>query len=102
MTIYHLLGIEGIRFLFFDYVPWQPARDKFLGSLGGSDSINKFLNCPFCQGFWLGLFFNFYNMYLNKIGILDTILFSFATGMFCYILCIFIKFAESVIVKNDV
>lgn len=89
MTIYHLLGIAGIRFLLFDYRHWQPLRDKLLGGLKEIDVIYKFLNCPFCQGFWLGVIYNFYQLYLNSVGVGDFILFSFASGMFCYALYYF-------------
>ncbi|MTV48426.1 hypothetical protein GJ688_05440 [Heliobacillus mobilis] len=55
-----LLFALAIRFFVFDFILFKPVRER-LKSL--HYLLKKLLSCPFCQGFWCGLFVYLWNHY---------------------------------------
>jgi len=57
ITIYNLLGIAYLgNMIAYDFLPIQPAKQKFISFLPFiSSHVDKLLNCSKCVSFWLGL-----------------------------------------------
>ncbi|MZP29250.1 DUF1360 domain-containing protein [Heliobacterium undosum] len=48
-----LLAALSIRFFLFDFILFKPIRERLKKV---HYFFRKLLGCPFCQGFWCGLF----------------------------------------------
>ena len=77
----NIILLMSIRFFLFDFYLFKPIW-KYICQKWDNSLITHFFNCPFCQGFWLGLF---YSMYFMKIDILYNLSFGFISGFINYV-----------------
>lgn len=56
MTLLDCLTVLSISFFIFEFYLFAEVRN-YLRELNWF--FKKLLNCPFCQGFWTGLFYHF-------------------------------------------
>jgi hypothetical protein len=73
-----IIFVISLRFFIFDFSHFKSIRNKFFQL--NNYFITKFLKCPFCQGFWLGLFYN-----IIKSGglFLESVFFGFVMAIIC-------------------
>lgn len=77
--VLNILLIMAIRFFLFDFYLFQSIWTKCKSK--NNYFITHFLNCPFCQGFWIGFV---YSLLLLPYGFFQSFAFGFITGFLNY------------------
>lgn len=76
--ILDLLFVVSIKFFIFDYVGFASLRKKLFNL--NNYIISKLLKCPFCQGFWCGLFTHIIKY---DTSLIHSWYFGFCTAIIC-------------------
>lgn len=76
----NILLILSIRFFLFDFYLFQSIIKRLMDK--NNYFISKFLQCPFCQGFWLGFF---YSLIFMPFGFFKSFAFGFITAFISYV-----------------
>lgn len=73
-----IMFVLSIKFFIFDFINFKFIREKLLKT--ENYYITKLLKCPFCQGFWCGLF-TYIIKYDNNL--FSSLYFGFCTAIIC-------------------
>jgi hypothetical protein len=82
-----MLAAQILRYLLFQLSPMRRIWDRFRHI----PILGKFLSCPFCQGFWLGLFLiipwlRLFTIKPTLLGVIFAIAWGLISGRIAYIL----------------
>lgn len=75
-----ILFVVSVRFFIFDFAHFNKIRNYIKNKFAKNYFISTFLKCPFCQGFWTGLFFS---LLKNETSVIENVYFGFITAIVC-------------------
>lgn len=78
-TILLLLGCAGLAYILM----YGTILDRPRNILLNYSFFRELLDCPFCIGFWVGVFWGYIQYKLEYLGIKDLILIPFSSSFFC-------------------
>ena len=77
----NIVLVLSIKFFLFDFYLFQPIW-KFIQQCWNNYFTKHFFQCPFCQGFWVGLFYSSISM---SYSIYQDFGFGFVTAFLSYV-----------------